>query len=31
VPKFGAFAIYAMMIVILIWRPHGLFSRAVSK
>lgn len=30
-PKFGAFAIYAMMIVILIWRPHGLFSRAVSK
>jgi branched-chain amino acid transport system permease protein len=26
VPKLGAFVIYTMMIVILIWRPHGLFG-----
>jgi branched-chain amino acid transport system permease protein len=31
VPKAGAFVIYTIMIVILIWRPHGLFSRATAK
>jgi branched-chain amino acid transport system permease protein len=28
VPKFGGFVIYTLMIAVLIWRPHGLFSRA---
>jgi branched-chain amino acid transport system permease protein len=28
VPTLGAFVIYTIMIVILIWRPQGLFSRA---
>ena len=27
VPEFGAFFIFAAMIAILLWRPHGLFSR----
>ena len=27
VPKLGAFVIYAIMIVVLIWRPQGLFAR----
>jgi branched-chain amino acid transport system permease protein len=27
VPKLGAFIVYSLMIVILIWRPQGLFSR----
>ena len=31
VPKAGAFVIYTIMIVILIWRPQGLFSRATAK
>jgi branched-chain amino acid transport system permease protein len=31
VPKLGAFVIYALMIVILIWRPHGLFGRTVTR
>ena len=31
VPQFGAFIIYTIMIVVLIWRPQGLFSRAVAK
>src|SRR4249919_1451600 len=31
VPQFGSFVIYTIMIVILIWRPQGLFSRAVAK
>jgi branched-chain amino acid transport system permease protein len=31
VPQFGAFIIYIIMIVVLIWRPQGLFSRAVAK
>lgn len=26
VPKFGAFVIYTIMIVVLIWRPQGLFT-----
>jgi branched-chain amino acid transport system permease protein len=30
-PQFGAFIIYIIMIVVLIWRPQGLFSRAVAK
>ena len=29
--NFGAFVIYMIMIVVLIWRPQGLFSRAVAK
>ena len=31
VPEFGAFIIYIIMIVVLIWRPQGLFSRAAAK
>jgi branched-chain amino acid transport system permease protein len=27
-PDFGAFVIYTIMIVVLIWRPQGLFARA---
>jgi branched-chain amino acid transport system permease protein len=27
IPKLGAFIVYTFMIVILIWRPQGLFSR----
>ena len=31
VPKLGAFVIYTMMIVILIWRPNGLFGRTAAR
>src|ERR1700760_1611989 len=31
VPKLGPFVIYAIMIVVLIWRPQGLFARATAK
>jgi branched-chain amino acid transport system permease protein len=31
VPKLGAFVIYAFMILVLIWRPQGLFARAASR
>lgn len=31
VPKLGAFVIYAMMIVLLLWRPHGLFGRVAAR
>jgi branched-chain amino acid transport system permease protein len=31
VPKLGAFVIYTMMIVILIWRPNGLFGRTSAR
>lgn len=31
VPKLGAFVIYTVMIVILIWRPNGLFGRAAQR
>ena len=31
VPKLGAFVIYTIMIVVLIWRPQGLFARASGK
>ena len=27
IPKLGAFIVYSLMIVILMWRPQGLFSR----
>lgn len=30
-PKLGAFVIYTIMIVILIWRPQGMFTRATSR
>jgi branched-chain amino acid transport system permease protein len=30
-PKFGAFAIYTIMIVVLIWRPQGLFARPTAR
>jgi branched-chain amino acid transport system permease protein len=30
-PKLGAFVIYTIMIVVLIWRPQGLFARATSR
>jgi branched-chain amino acid transport system permease protein len=31
VPKLGAFVIYAIMIVVLLWRPQGLFARATAR
>ena len=31
VPKLGPFVIYTIMIVILIWRPNGLFGRVASR
>jgi branched-chain amino acid transport system permease protein len=31
VPKFGAFVIYTLMIVLLILRPQGLFARAAGR
>jgi branched-chain amino acid transport system permease protein len=31
VPKLGAFVIYTIMIVVLIWRPQGLFSRGTGR
>jgi branched-chain amino acid transport system permease protein len=30
-PKFGAFVIYTILIIVLILRPQGLFARAASK
>jgi branched-chain amino acid transport system permease protein len=30
-PKLGAFAIYTIMIVVLIWRPQGLFARPATR
>jgi len=30
-PKLGAFVIYTIMIVVLIWRPQGLFARSASR
>jgi branched-chain amino acid transport system permease protein len=30
-PTFSAFVIYTIMIVMLLWRPQGLFSRATSR
>jgi branched-chain amino acid transport system permease protein len=31
VPTLGSFVIYTIMIVVLVWRPQGLFSRATSR
>jgi branched-chain amino acid transport system permease protein len=31
VPSFGSFAIYTIMIAILIWRPQGLFARPLTR
>jgi branched-chain amino acid transport system permease protein len=31
VPKMGPFVIYTIMIVILVWRPNGLFGRASAR
>ncbi|HJQ56771.1 MAG TPA: branched-chain amino acid ABC transporter permease [Vineibacter sp.] len=31
VPKLGAFVIYALMVGVLLWRPHGLFSRGAAR
>ena len=31
VPTLGCFVIYTIMIVVLIWRPQGLFARAASR
>ncbi len=31
VPKLGAFIVYSLMILILVWRPQGLFARATSR
>jgi branched-chain amino acid transport system permease protein len=30
-PTLGAFVIYSIMIIVLIWRPQGLFSRVTSR
>jgi branched-chain amino acid transport system permease protein len=30
-PTLGAFVIYTIMIVVLIWRPQGLFARGAAK
>jgi branched-chain amino acid transport system permease protein len=30
-PKLGAFVIYALMIGVLLWRPHGLFTRRGAR
>jgi branched-chain amino acid transport system permease protein len=30
IPKLGAFIVYSLMILILLWRPQGLFSRGVK-
>jgi branched-chain amino acid transport system permease protein len=31
VPRLGAFVIYTVMIVVLIWRPQGLFTRGAAR
>jgi len=31
VPTLGAFVIYTIMIIVLIWRPRGLFARAAAR
>jgi branched-chain amino acid transport system permease protein len=31
VPTLGAFVIYAIMIIVLIWRPQGLFARSAAR
>jgi branched-chain amino acid transport system permease protein len=31
VPRFGAFVIYTVMIVLLLVRPQGLFARAAAR
>ena len=31
VPKLGAFIVYTLMILILVWRPQGLFARGAAK
>ncbi len=31
VPKLGAFVIYTIMIVVLLWRPQGLFARSTAR
>jgi branched-chain amino acid transport system permease protein len=31
IPKLGAFIVYSLMIVILVWRPQGLFVRKGGK
>ena len=31
VPKLGGFIVYVLMIAILLWRPHGLFTRESRK
>ncbi|RYX88384.1 MAG: branched-chain amino acid ABC transporter permease, partial [Bradyrhizobiaceae bacterium] len=31
VPTLGAFVIYTLMIVILLWRPNGLFGRTAAR
>jgi branched-chain amino acid transport system permease protein len=31
VPQLGAFVIYALMVIVLLWRPHGLFTRRGAR
>ena len=31
VPQLGAFVVYLLMVVILVWRPQGLFGRAAVR
>ncbi|NCV63099.1 MAG: branched-chain amino acid ABC transporter permease, partial [Betaproteobacteria bacterium] len=28
IPKLGAFIVYAVMVLVLMWRPQGLFARS---
>lgn len=31
IPELGAFIIYVVMIIVLLWRPHGLFARGGTR
>ncbi len=31
IPEIGAFIIYGVMIIVLLWRPHGLFARGSTR
>jgi branched-chain amino acid transport system permease protein len=31
IPDYGAFVIYTVMLIVLIWRPQGLFGRVATR
>jgi len=31
IPQYGGFIVYVLMIVILLWRPQGLFTKGVKR